>query len=46
MALLSRNNVVPGEMIYQKEIKGCNEKVKKVEKVINLIEEELHGETA
>ena len=46
MALLSRNHVVPGEMIYQKEIKSCSEKVKKVEKVIDLIDEELYGQTA
>ena len=46
MALLSRNNVVPGEMIYQREIESSSKKIKKVEKVINLIDEELYGQTA
>ena len=46
MALLSKNYVVPGELIYQKEIKGCTKNRKKVEKVIDLIDEELYGQTA
>ena len=46
MALLSKNSVIPGEMIYQREIESSSKKIKKVEKVINLIDEELYGETA
>ncbi len=34
MALLSKNNVVPGQMVYQKEISSCEKQMKKVQKIL------------
>jgi predicted nucleic acid-binding protein len=34
MALLSKNNVIPGQMMYQKEISSCEKKMKKVQIIL------------
>ena len=34
MALLSKNNVIPGQMIYQIEISSCEKQMKKVQKIL------------
>ena len=34
MALLSKNNVVPGQLMYQKEIMSCEKQMKKVQKIL------------
>ena len=34
MALLSKNNVVPGQLMYQKEISSCEKQMKRVKSIL------------